>query len=92
MSEFVRNVLSEQRKRMLGSIMQYLEREVYPKLTVPQQRALREKVLNSTIAYHDVCLDLLKASVNDGSVVNEEAVRMMAELNSNLRRAARDGG
>lgn len=91
MSEFVRNVLSEQRKRMLGSIMQYLEREVYPKLTLPQQKALREKVLNSTIAYHDVCLDLLKASVNDGSVVNEEAVRLMAELNHRLQRQARDG-
>jgi hypothetical protein len=50
---------------------------------------LRDKVLTSTSAYHDVCLDLLKASVNDGSVVNEEAVRLMAELNSNLRRASR---
>lgn len=91
MSEFVRNVLSEQRKRMLGSLMQYIEREVYPHLRPHEQKALREKVITSTIAYHDVCLDLLKASVNDGSVVNEEAVRLMAELNSSLRRAARDG-
>ena len=89
MSEFVRNVLNEQRKRMLGSIMQYVEREVYPKLSPREQKALREKVLNATGAYHDMCLDLLKASVSDGSVVNEEAIRLMAELNTRLQRASR---
>lgn len=89
-SEFVRNILTEQRKRMLGSIMQHMEREVYPKLSRDEQRRLREKVLNSTIAYHDVCLDVLKASVNDGSVVNEEAVRLMAELNARLQSDRRE--
>ena len=84
MSEFVRNLLTEQRKRMVGSLMGYLEREVYPRLTVPQQRALREKVLASTAPYHDACLDMLKASVNDGTVVNEEALRLISELNTRL--------
>jgi hypothetical protein len=88
--EFVRNILTEQRKRMVGSLMQYLEREVYPKLSREQQKALREKVLNSTVSYHDVCLDVLKASVNDGSVINEEAVRLMAELNTRLQADRRD--
>lgn len=88
--DFVRNILTEQRKRMVGSLMQYMEREVYPKLTRDEQKSLREKVLNATISYHDVCLDVLKASVSDGSVVNEEAVRLMAELNSRLQADRRD--
>lgn len=89
MSEFARNLLTEQRKRMVGSLMGYLEREVYPRLTVPQQRALRDKVLASTAPYHDACLDMLKASVNDGSVVNDEALRLLHQLNDRLARDRR---
>lgn len=89
MSEFARNLLTEQRKRMVGSLMGYLEREVYPCLSAPQQRALRDKVLAATAPYHDICLDMLKASVNDGSVVNEEALRLLHQLNDRLSREGR---
>lgn len=84
MSDFVRNLLGEQRKRMVGTLMGYLEREVYPQLNARQQRALRDKVLAATAPYHDACLDMLKASVNDGTVVNEEALRLISELNTRL--------
>lgn len=85
MSEFVRNVLVEQRKRLVGTVMSHLEANVYPKLTVTERKELRDKVLTAVGAYHDICLDMLKASVTDGSVVNEEAVRLMAELNHRLQ-------
>lgn len=68
---FVKNMLGESRKRMVGSLMSYLETNVYPKLTQAEQEALRLKVLTSVGAYHDCVLDITKASVNDGSITNE---------------------
>ena len=59
-----------------------LFRSVYPSLTLDQRKALREKVLSSVGTYHDTCLDILKASVNDGSeIVNELAVQALSDLN-----------
>lgn len=82
--EFVRNLAVEQRKRLVGSLMEHLERHVYPTLTRDQQQALRTKVLASVGAYHDFILDVLKASVSDGSVTNDVALEMLAEINRKL--------
>ncbi len=68
---FVKNLLTESRKRLVGSLMSYMEQNVYPELDKKQQEELRNKVLTSVGAYHDACLDMIKASVNDGSMVNE---------------------
>ena len=39
-------------------------------------------MLSSVGTYHDTCLDVLKASVNDGSeLVNELAVQALNDLN-----------
>lgn len=91
MSEFVRNVLIEQRKRMVAGLMKYVEENVYPKLTPQERKALRDKVLATVNPYHDACLDMVKAStaVDDGTLINEEALRLMAELNRNLQRSTR---
>lgn len=83
--------MKEQRKRMVGSLMQYIEANVYPKLTPAERKALRDKVLSSTIPYHDVCLDVLNASVNDGMAINEEAVRLMGEISTRLQQQDRHG-
>lgn len=82
--EFVRNLAIEQRKRLVGSLMEHLERNVYPSLAPEQRTALRQKVLQSVGAYHDFILDVLKASVSDGSVVNESALELLAEINRKL--------
>lgn len=68
---FLKSLLAESRKRLVGSLMSYLEQNVYPKLNKQQQDELRTKVLTSVGAYHDACLDMLKASINDGSISNE---------------------
>lgn len=87
--EFVRNMLNEQRKRLVGTLMQHLEAQVYPHLNDRERHDLRKKVLAATSSYHDICLDLLKASVNDGSMVNDEAIRLLARLNTEVRALTR---
>lgn len=90
MSDFVRNMMIEQRKRTVGGLMQYMEKNIYPRLHPSERDALRTKVLETVGAYHDVCLDMLKASVNDGSIVNEQAVLAMAELHADVRALRKD--
>lgn len=82
--EFVRNLAVEQRRRLVGSLMEHLERHVYPSLAREQQQALRSKVMSSVGVYHDFILDVLKASISDGSVVNESALELLAEINRKL--------
>lgn len=85
-SDFVRNLLIEQRKRVVGSIMTHAEKNVFPSLNAAQQRALRDKILASVGAYHDTCLDILKASVNDGTIVNADALDMITEIHREVKR------
>ena len=82
--QFARNVLNEQRRRLIGNLMQYMERHVYQHLTPDEQRELRARVLVAVGAYHDVCIDMLKASIDDGTVVNEEALKLMARLSQQM--------
>jgi len=84
-SDFVRNLLIEQRKRVISSILTHAERNMFEGMSLPQQRAFREKVLASVGAYHDTCLDILKASVNDGSVVNAEALELLRDIHTQVR-------
>lgn len=75
--DFVRGLLNEQRKRLVGTLMQYFEENVYPMLSDAQKRELRAKVLGSVGQYHDAALDMLKVSVNDGSEGNDEVLRLL---------------
>lgn len=84
-NEFVRNMLIEQRKRLSASVLSYCEQHVYKSLEPRQQRDLREKVLTAVGAYHDVCLDMLKATVNDGSIPNEDLIQAIADLHTDVR-------
>lgn len=90
MSQFVRNLMGETRKRAVGSLMTYIEREVFPMLDENQRRALRQRVLASITQYHDVTLDVLRSSVSDGSAVNEEALTILARMDANLRTLSRE--
>lgn len=85
-NEFVKNLMSEQRKRLLGSLFEYLEKNVYPKLSPAEQKALRERVLLSVGVFYDFMLDCTKASVNDGVVYNEEALKMLRAIHTSQAR------
>jgi hypothetical protein len=82
---FVRNLLTESRKRLVGSLMSYVEQNVYPSLTPKQRDELRQKVLTSVGAYHDACLDIVKASVNDGVISNEYLLQAIYDMHDEIR-------
>lgn len=83
---YVRRLLGEQRKRMVGSLMRYIEAEVYPELSPAQRTALREKVLAAAGAYHDVTLDMLAASVDEGtSEINQAVLDAIDRLGREIR-------
>lgn len=90
MSQFVNNLMAAQRKRALGTLMTYLEREVYPHLDPTAQRALRERVIGAIGAYHETTLDVLKAAVSDGSAINQDALTILSRMDANLRTLARE--
>jgi acetylornithine/succinyldiaminopimelate/putrescine aminotransferase len=83
--DFVRGLLNEQRKRLVGTLMQYLEENVYPMLSDTQKRELRGKVIGAVGQYHDAALDMLKVSVNDGSEANDEALRLLRLIHHDLQ-------
>jgi hypothetical protein len=79
-ADYAIRVAGNQRQRLVGNLMGFAERELYPDLTPTQQRAFRDKVLQAVGQYHDAVLDLLKASVEDGSAVNEHAIRLIEDI------------
>lgn len=87
MQQFVRNMLNRQRKRMVATILQHAETSFYDALTQQQKDDFRSKVLGAAAQYHDTSLDLLNSSVNDGMMLNEEAVRVLANFNEMARLA-----
>lgn len=92
---FIRNLLNEQRRRAIGTLMQYLEQNVYDYLTVAEQRELRSRVLAAVGQYHDTCLDMVKASVNDGTLMNEDTAKILAGIKgelTTLRKAVNQDG
>lgn len=89
---FVRNLLNERRKRLISSILSHCESEVYSHLPPDKQANLRRKVIGSIGEYHDSVVDIVKASVDDGTVMNEEAMRLLQRVDSHMsaqRAAAR---
>lgn len=86
-NEFIRRMLLNQRKRVVGSIMNHAESAFWEKLTPQERTAFRQIVLQSVGAYHDTCLDMVKSSVDDGSlIVNEEAMRMIEDIHRTVSR------
>lgn len=83
----VRQLLVERRKRAVGTIMAYAERELYPGMSPRQQGEFRAKVLEAVGSYHDMMIDLSRSLVGD-AVVNTEALALLARVDAKL---ARDG-
>ena len=74
-----RDFLKNRRDRALGTILGYVEREVWDRLTAEERDALRHVVIDALNGYHDSVLDLVKAE--DGTVVrNDEVVAAIQRL------------
>lgn len=94
-ADYATRVAIEQRRRLVGSIMAYVERELYPGMLPDARTALRSKVLQSVGVYHDFVLDCLKAMLEpaDGSVPNEAVIEALGDLATEVRmlRELREG-
>lgn len=91
--DLVRRLAIEQRKRLVASVMDYLERNVYPGLAggpvgsdglTEPQRELRSKMLDSIGTYHDFMLDVIKVSRED-MIQNEETLRLLKIIHGDVR-------
>lgn len=80
------NLLNEKRKRIVATVMGAIEAEV--ELSPLVRRDLRAKVIAAINQYHDGALDLVKACVDEGSMINDEALVVLARMDSSLRRLA----
>lgn len=74
-------LLRTSRRRVVGSIMGHLEREVYPRLSRAEQEQLRTKVIASVDAYHDFALDLVGVYADEQpAMVNDVALGILHEI------------
>ena len=81
----VRDFLRARRDRALGSILGYIEREIFPSLDQPARTALRKVVLDALNGYHDSVLDLVK-SEDESAVRNEEVIMALDRFERMLSR------
>lgn len=79
MSQELTNLLTAQHKRLVATLMGYLERVAYPSLNLEQRRDLREVVVRAAGVYHDTALDCLKAVASDDTVVTNERLYDLLE-------------
>lgn len=85
----VQGFLRRRRDRAVGSILGYIEREVFPQLREDERSRLRRVVLDALNGYHDSVLDLVKAE--DGVVRNDEVFSMLERLDRHLARQVPTG-
>lgn len=89
MADVITELISEQRKRLVASILGHAEREIYADLTPEQRAGLRKKVLESVGVFSDFALDCVRASTKDWTV-NEEALRVLNQVSRDVSRLHRD--
>lgn len=85
---FARNMAVEQRRRLVGAVMEHFEKKVAPAIPIGVRNQVaqqfRDKVMSAVGQYHDVVLDMLKSTIDDGSVVNEEALALLRDLGASV--------
>jgi hypothetical protein len=81
----VRRIVTEQRNRLVATLLTHLE----PKLRPAREREWQETrkvVMDAVGTYHDLVLDVLKVSREDGSIRNETAVELIRAVHTSQRR------
>lgn len=81
----LRNLATEQRKRMIASILSFAQgSDWWDDLNPNEQQDLRKKVIDSANQYHDFVLDTIKAS--DDSLINEQTASLLRQVRSSQAR------
>ena len=87
--DLLRRLAGEQRRRFVAGVLGAAEQSAWwGKLSVPEQRAYRDKIMASVGSYHDFMLDVLKVSGED-SVRNEHAIALLQQVHDSQRRVER---
>lgn len=84
----VRELIVEQRKRLVATLMHELEPQLRP-LGEREWRATRGKILDAIGGYHDLVLDALKVG-DRGVTRNEHAIRLIEQVHDAQRRLEAD--
>lgn len=82
--DVVVQLVAAQRRRLIAAVMGELEERAYPHLSLDEQQALRRKVLQSVGSFSDFVIDVLRSSQSSSWQVNEEALRVLHEINSKV--------
>lgn len=84
--DLVIKLITEQRKRLVASIMGAAESKGWwNKLTVQEQREYRSKVLDSIGVFYDLVRDVVKVS-GDGWTVSDDALALIAQVHASQNR------
>lgn len=84
--DMIRRLAGEQRRRFIAGMLGAAEStQWWPKLSAPEQRAYRDRVMSSVGTYHDFMLDVIKVGTEDG-VVNEKALELLESVRASQRR------
>lgn len=83
--DFIKAMASEQRRRLVGMLMDHFERQVLPLIPAAQRvtvkEAYRAKLMDAVGRYHDYTLDALKAAAaSSGNIVNEHYLRLIDDI------------
>ena len=83
--DIIRRLAIEQRKRLVAGILNSAEKSAWwSRLRPEEQRAFRDKVLDSVGVYHDFMLDVIK--VSDDDPINEHALTLLEQVRVSQRR------
>jgi hypothetical protein len=88
-SDMMRRLATERRKRAVGAIMGHAEQSAWwPKLTAEEQRAFRDKVLGAINDYHDLMLDMIRIT-GDDALINEKTLQVIQSVRESQQRLER---
>jgi hypothetical protein len=87
-SDFVKNLVIEQRRRLVGALMNYTEKNIYPHISPALQKEWRLQVMTAIGQYHDLVLDVLKAATAVNAV-NEEYLMQLERIHQSTIRMER---
>lgn len=85
MSDEVRELIVQQRARVVAGILQHAERSFYDRLSPMERAAFRQKVLDSVGTYHDLVLDVVKVQRKGSMVLNEEVLPLLKAIHREVR-------
>lgn len=84
--DLMSRLLVEQRKRLVAAIMNHVEQSAWWRQLRPEeQRAFRQKTLDSIGIFYDFCRDVIKVG-NETTIVNEHALNLIQAVHESQRR------